>query len=138
MLLDAVIALSLLLVGSVVADSRPNILFLMTDQVTKSAVFEMRLVFNVFVPQHRFNVLGAAGNTGVHTPNLDWLASEGVRFENAYSSTPICTPARAALLTGLSPWYHGMLGYGGETRVRFRHYQAAVHLAIAWRRRRGF
>jgi len=29
-----------------------------------------------------------------------------------YSSTPTCTPARSALLTGLSPWYHGMLGYG--------------------------
>ncbi|KAL3906920.1 MAG: hypothetical protein SGARI_003781, partial [Bacillariaceae sp.] len=33
-------------------------------------------------------------------------------FENAYSSTPICTPARASLLTGKSPWNHGMLGYG--------------------------
>ena len=33
-------------------------------------------------------------------------------FSNAYVSTPICTPARASLLTGKSPWNHGMLGYG--------------------------
>ena len=72
--------------------SKPNILFLMTDQ-------------------HRFDCLGASGNKLIHTPNLDRLAAEGVRFTNAYSSTPSCTPARTALLTGLSPWHHGMLGY---------------------------
>ena len=72
--------------------SRPNILFLMTDQ-------------------QRGDCLGAAGNRVIHTPNLDRLAQEGVRFSRAYSSTPTCTPARSALLTGLSPWHHGMLGY---------------------------
>jgi arylsulfatase A-like enzyme len=72
--------------------SRPNILFLMTDQ-------------------HRGDTLGAAGNSVVRTPSIDRIAAEGVRFRNAYSSTPTCTPARTALLTGLSPWHHGMLGY---------------------------
>ena len=70
---------------------RPNILFLMTDQ-------------------HRADCLGASGNPVVYTPNLDRIGNEGVRFRNAYSSTPTCTPARTALLTGLSPWHHGMLG----------------------------
>lgn len=60
----------------------------------------------------RADALNCAGNKLAKTPNLDQLAMEGVRFTNAFSSTPICTPARAALLTGLSPWYHGMLGYG--------------------------
>lgn len=49
------------------------------------------------------------------TPNLyNHLAldSYATTFSNAYVSTPICTPARAALLTGKSPWNHGMLGYG--------------------------
>ena len=73
--------------------SRPNILFLMDDQ-------------------HRGDCLGSDGNRAIHTPNLDRLASEGARFRRAYTSTPSCTPARAALLTGLSPWNHGMLGYG--------------------------
>jgi arylsulfatase A-like enzyme len=71
---------------------RPNILLLMTDQ-------------------HRGDTLGCAGHPCVQTPNLDRLAREGVRFRCAYSSTPSCTPARAGLLTGLSPWRHGMLGY---------------------------
>ena len=75
------------------ASSPPNILFLMADQM-------------------RSDALSCAGNSAIRTPNLDRLASEGVRFTNAFSSTPSCTPARAAILTGLSPWYHGMLGYG--------------------------
>jgi arylsulfatase A-like enzyme len=61
--------------------------------------------------QHRGDCLGASGNRVIRTPNLDRLASAGVRFTSAYSSTPTCTPARTALLTGLSPWHHGMLGY---------------------------
>jgi arylsulfatase A-like enzyme len=53
---------------------------------------------------------------GQQTPALDALAAGGVRFANAYSSTPSCTPARAALLTGQRPWRHGMLGYGAIAR----------------------
>jgi len=75
------------------AADRPNILLLMSDQ-------------------HRGDCLGADGNAAIETPNLDRLAASGVRFRCAYSSTPTCTPARAALLTGMSPWRHGMLGYG--------------------------
>jgi arylsulfatase len=73
--------------------SKPNILLLMVDQF-------------------RGDALGCDGNKRIRTPNLDRLASEGARFRCAYSSTPTCTPARAALLTGLSPWRHGLLGYG--------------------------
>jgi len=62
--------------------------------------------------QHRADCVGAAGNSIVQTPHLDSLARDGVMFTNAYSSTPSCTPARSALLTGMSPWGHGMLGYG--------------------------
>lgn len=71
---------------------RPNILFLMTDQ-------------------QRGDCLGADGNTVIQTPNLDRIAGEGTRFQHAYSCVPSCTPARAALLTGLGPWRNGMLGY---------------------------
>lgn len=62
--------------------------------------------------QHRADCIGADGNPVIKTPHLDRIAAEGVRFRRAYSSTPTCTPARAALLTGQAPWNHGMLGYG--------------------------
>ncbi|MFP4055238.1 MAG: arylsulfatase [Candidatus Brocadiia bacterium] len=76
---------------------RPHILLLMTDQ-------------------HRGSCIGADGNRAVRTPNLDRLAAEGVLFRAAYTAVPSCTPARAGLLTGLSPWHHGMLGYGRVAR----------------------
>lgn len=72
--------------------AKVNILFIMDDQ-------------------HRGDCLGCDGHPVVQTPHLDRLAREGAHFAHAYSSTPTCTPARAALLTGLSPWNHGMLGY---------------------------
>jgi len=72
--------------------NRINILFLMDDQ-------------------HRGDWLGAAGAKWMITPNLDRLAREGVLFRRAYTSAPSCLPARAALLTGMSPWGHGLLGY---------------------------
>jgi arylsulfatase len=42
------------------------------------------------------------------------LDDNAMTFTNAYSSTPTCTPARASLLTGKSPWNHGMLGFGAS------------------------
>eukprot|EP01052_Picozoa_sp_SAG31_P052619 SAG31_NODE_13072_length_894_cov_5.391195_1_plen_257_part_10 len=71
---------------------RPNLLFMMADQM-------------------RYDRLGVV-SAGVLTPALDRLARQGVRFSRAYSATPTCTPARAAILTGLKPWNHGMLGFG--------------------------
>ena len=73
--------------------SRPNILLVMADQL-------------------RGDCIGADGNRAIRTPHLDRIAREGALFRSAYSTTPTCTPARAALLTGMSPWHHGMLGYG--------------------------
>ena len=64
------------------APKRPiNLLFIITDQ-------------------QRFDALGCAGNAVVKTPNLDRLAREGARFVNAYSSCPVCVPARTVILTG--------------------------------------
>ena len=88
--------------------AKANILFLMADQMR----------FDAFAAGK--NHSGHAG-TPAHdvpswTPALDGLAREGMLFARAYSSTPTCTPARAALLTGQSPWQHGMLGYGRVAR----------------------
>ena len=50
--------------------------------------------------QHSRKVLGAYGNSVIQTPHLDALAARGTLFRNAYTTTPICVPARASLATG--------------------------------------
>jgi arylsulfatase A-like enzyme len=62
-----------------------------------------------FTDQQRLSGLGCYGDTPCRTPNIDRMASEGVRFETAYTSCPLCTPARASLMTGLHVHGHGML-----------------------------
>ncbi len=68
--------------GTSPASNRPNILILMTDQ-------------------QRGDCLSCAGHPVVQTPNLDRLAAEGVRFSNAYTTSPVCMPARSSFLSGL-------------------------------------
>ena len=65
----------------------------------------------IFPDQLRSDYIGVNAGKWVHTPNMDRLANEGALFTRAYSATPTCLPARAALLTGKSPWNHGLLTY---------------------------
>jgi len=51
---------------------------------------------------------GCYGNREIRTPNLDRLATGGVRFENFFVATPVCSPSRATLLTGRIPSQHGV------------------------------
>jgi arylsulfatase A len=55
--------------------------------------------------------LGCCGNQFNATPELDRLAAEGIRFTQAYSTAPVCSPARASLMTGLSPVAVGITDY---------------------------
>jgi N-sulfoglucosamine sulfohydrolase len=55
--------------------------------------------------------LGCYGNKFCTTPNLDALASEGMRMTHAFTPTAICTPSRSALLTGLYPHRSGAYGF---------------------------
>jgi len=64
--------------------SRPNIVFILSDD-------------------HRADLLGAAGHPFIKTPTLDLLGKNGVRFTNAFATSPLCTPARAGFLTGKYP-----------------------------------
>ena len=50
--------------------------------------------------EHRADAMGCAGHNHVRTPHLDRLAASGTRFSNAYTASPMCVPARAALATG--------------------------------------
>lgn len=69
--------------------AHPNIVFVLADQWRASAT-------------------GYAGDPNVKTPNLDRLAGESINFHNAISVCPVCTPHRAALLTGRYPTSTGM------------------------------
>ena len=66
----------------------------------------------VIVDQMNSFSLGWNGNDEVRTPNLDRLAGEGVNFERAYPSNPVCQPSRATLHTGLTPRQHGLTTNG--------------------------
>ena len=63
---------------------------------------KMNVIFFI-TDQQRADHLSCAGNPILKTPNLDRLASEGVRFNSAYVASPTCMPNRASILTGLHP-----------------------------------
>ncbi len=58
----------------------------------------------------RRDMLNCYRPTGLHTPNLDRLAAQGIRFDRAYNCQPVCSPARSALWTGLYPHTNGVWG----------------------------
>ncbi len=62
--------------------------------------------------------LGCQGATYYETPHTDRLAAEGVRFTDAYSACPVCSPSRAALMTGKYP---GSVGFTGHITAILRH-----------------
>ncbi|GAA4195449.1 hypothetical protein GCM10022252_41250 [Streptosporangium oxazolinicum] len=82
---------------------RPNVLFVMTGQ-------------------QRFDTIAALGNRGIATPNLDRLAARGTVFDNAYSTTPVCVPARHTLHSGYEPTqtrvYDNAVPDGGHAAIR--------------------
>lgn len=71
------------------AQSQPNVIFILTDDQGPWAA-------------------GCYGNPEIRTPNIDRLAREGLRFENFFCSSPVCSPARASLMTGRIPSAHGV------------------------------
>lgn len=78
-----------------VPDEIDNILFVCTDQ-------------------QRQDSLGCYGNDFVQTPHIDRLATEGVRFDNAYTPSAVCTPARGAIISGEYPATTGVTSNGGQ------------------------
>ena len=67
----------------------PNIVFLFPDQL-------------------RRDFLSCYGAGFIDTPAIDWIAQHGVRYDNAYSASPVCVPARTALLTGMNAVRNGV------------------------------
>jgi arylsulfatase A-like enzyme len=57
---------------------------------------------------------GTYGNSEIQTPSIDHLARTGVQFENAFTNSPVCSPARASFFTGRIPSQHGVHDYIGN------------------------
>lgn len=55
----------------------------------------------IFTDQQNVNAMSAAGNPFLYTPNMDALADDGIRFTNAYCTSPVSGPSRASIVTGL-------------------------------------
>ncbi len=72
------------------AEPRPNVLLVVVDDL-------------------RFDDFGAAGHPFARTPHLDRVAREGAQFRNFFAVTPLCSPSRANILTGLETRHHGIL-----------------------------
>jgi len=66
------------------AETRMNLLIIQTDE-------------------HHFSTLGCYGGRIVGTPNIDWLAKQGARCNGFYATTPVCSPSRGSLVSGLYP-----------------------------------
>ena len=62
----------------------------------------------IFVDDMGYGDIGVFGNPTISTPNLDNMAFEGQKWTQFYSAAPVCTPSRAALLTGRYPIRNGM------------------------------
>jgi N-acetylglucosamine-6-sulfatase len=70
--------------------SQPNIVFILVDDL-------------------RWDDIGCAGHPFAQTPNIDRIAREGALFQNAFATTPLCSPSRASILTGQYAHTHGII-----------------------------
>lgn len=66
-----------------------------------------------FSDQHRGDALGCVGHPVVETPNIDALATDGVRFDQAYSQSPVCVPSRCSVFAGVYPHNTHVTGNDG-------------------------
>ena len=81
--------------------------------------------------------LGTYGNREVISPNLDRLAEQGMRFDNFFCASPVCSPARASIMTGKMPSQHGVLDWlgGGAIdreelkEIKINHKKSWIYLA---------
>jgi arylsulfatase A-like enzyme len=89
------------------AGSHPNILFILLDDL-------------------RWDSVGYAGHPHLKTPHIDSIANEGVNFRNAFSTTSLCSPSRASLLSGVYAHKHGVTNNFTEYPSAFRSFPSVL------------
>jgi len=87
--------------------AQPNVLFVLCDDIRPDAI-------------------GCYGSAHVKTPRIDTLATEGVRFANAFCTTSLCSPSRASILTGLYAHAHGVRDNFTELPPALPHWPARL------------
>ena len=78
---------------------RPNIVFILTDD-------------------HAAHAIGATASVVNHTPHIDRIAAEGVRFDNCFGTNSLCAPSRASILTGTYSHINGVTTLDDADRRR--------------------
>src|SRR4051794_10803450 len=89
------------------AERRPNIVFILVDDL-------------------RSDELHCTGHPFAQSPHADRLAREGANFQNAFATTPLCSPSRASFLTGQYPHRHGIIDNTDRSK--------ASHELVTWPR----
>jgi arylsulfatase A-like enzyme len=97
----AVAALTLTGIGWCAEAKRPTIVVFISDD-------------------HGVDFVGCYGNQAVHTPNMDQLAREGMRFDRVFAASPTCSPSRAVMFTGMYPARNGTMGNHTDCRPDIR------------------
>lgn len=100
------------------------------EPVRDTAAGPPNVVF-ILVDDLRWDDIGVAGHPFVETPGIDQLASEGTRFINAFATTPLCSPSRAAILTGQYVHTNGIIDNTARDSASHRLATFAIPLANA-------
>lgn len=91
-----IIVLAGILFTSCLKEENPNIIYIYTDQQSET-------------------MMSCTGNGYLKTPAMDYIANNGIRFTRAYTTNPVCAPARVSMMTGRFPGYD--LVYGGKEHL---------------------
>ncbi len=122
-------------------DSRPDRHFLVafamlatfgcgSEESRVAAARSPNVVF-ILVDDLRWDDIGVAGHPFAETPAIDQLAREGARFLNAFATTPLCSPSRAAILTGQYAHTNGIIDNTARDSASHRLATFAIPLAHA-------
>ena len=80
------------------------LLFFGCSEKRKNKITTPNIIY-IYVDQLSANMMSCAGNQWLETPAMDYIADNGIRFTRAYTTNPVCSPARVSLMTGRFPGY---------------------------------